>query len=88
MLSVIIFNHLLSLGILKRVDSILVPRGVCRLLIGCTVVVKIVRYDCSVDMTGDISRVGAKLTQLWKKTSLITEFNFKLTACGKTLSSQ
>jgi hypothetical protein len=33
---------------------------VCRLLIGCTVIVKIVRYDCSVDMTGDISRVGAK----------------------------
>jgi hypothetical protein len=42
-----------KISILKRVDSILVPRGVCRLLIGCTVIVKIVRYDCSVDMTGD-----------------------------------
>jgi hypothetical protein len=47
-----------KISILKRVDSILVPRGVCRLLIGCTVIVKIVRYDY--DMTGDISRVGAK----------------------------
>jgi hypothetical protein len=34
-----------KISILKRVDSILVPRGVCRLLIGCTVIVKIVRYD-------------------------------------------
>jgi hypothetical protein len=38
-----------KISILKRVDSILVPRGVCRLLIGCTVIVKIVRYDY--DMT-------------------------------------
>jgi hypothetical protein len=38
-----------KISILKRVDSILVPRGVCRLLIGCTVIVKNVRYDY--DMT-------------------------------------
>jgi hypothetical protein len=40
---------IVKISILKRVDSILVPRGVCRLLIGCTVIVKIVRYDY--DMT-------------------------------------
>jgi hypothetical protein len=39
----------IKISILKRVDSILVPRGVCRLLIGCTVIVKNVRYDY--DMT-------------------------------------
>jgi hypothetical protein len=47
LLSVLLVYNKIS--ILKRVDSILVPRGVCRLLIGCTVIVKIVRYDY--DMT-------------------------------------